>query len=55
MKEPQRFNVVLNYVIYFALILYTTFGLLGYLTFGSAIKDIILFNFDLTNPVLFIV
>ncbi|KAL4490900.1 hypothetical protein ABPG72_008636 [Tetrahymena utriculariae] len=55
MQEPKRFFVVLNYVIYFALILYTSFGILGYLTFGSKVKDIILFNFDLTNPVLFVV
>ncbi|KAL4492590.1 hypothetical protein ABPG72_007703 [Tetrahymena utriculariae] len=49
MKQPTKFNSVLNYSISVAIALYILIGLLGYLTFGSGVNDIILFSFPDQN------
>ncbi|KAL4446107.1 hypothetical protein ABPG74_021646 [Tetrahymena malaccensis] len=49
MKQPTKFNSVLNYSISVAIALYILIGLIGYLTFGSGVNDIILFSFPDDN------
>ncbi|KAL4491291.1 hypothetical protein ABPG72_021677 [Tetrahymena utriculariae] len=50
MQEPTEFKKVLNYSLYIGIIFYGCIGLSGYLAFGSSVRDIILFNFPMTNP-----
>ncbi|EAS07842.1 transmembrane amino acid transporter protein (macronuclear) [Tetrahymena thermophila SB210] len=50
MQEPTEFKKVLNYSLYIGIALYGCIGLSGYLAFGSGVRDIILFNFPMTNP-----
>ncbi|EAR83755.1 transmembrane amino acid transporter protein (macronuclear) [Tetrahymena thermophila SB210] len=49
MKQPSHFYKVLNYSISVAVTLYCSVGLIGYLTFGSGVNDIILFSFEQSN------
>lgn len=49
MKQPSKFGSVLNYSITVAISLYCLIGLLGYLTFGKDVNDIILFSFREDN------
>ena len=49
MIEPNRFNSVLNVAIAVGICIYCMVGFLGYMTFGSDVADLILFNFSDSN------
>lgn len=49
MKQPTQFNKVLNSAITLGIIAYCLVGFLGYITFGSDVNDLILFNFSDDN------
>ncbi|EGR27997.1 transmembrane amino acid transporter protein, putative [Ichthyophthirius multifiliis] len=49
MKEPYRFKQVLEYTINFTILLYSLIALLGYITFGDNVQDVILFNLPING------
>lgn len=50
MQNPIDFKKVLNYTLYICFFFYLVVGLSGYLAFGAGVRDLILFNFSMSNP-----
>lgn len=51
MKNQKEFKTVLKYSLGGGLVAYALIGLSGYLAFGSGVRDVILFNFPMNNPI----
>ena len=52
MAEPRRFPAVITYVMFFLTSLFVGAGCLGYLTFGSDIKAVVILNLPQNDKLL---